>query len=521
MDAGKFLSVNKVGGSSVSQMKDVMDLVEARKNQGESPVLVVSAFKGVTDELVDALSVLNETEYTREDIQAALSKAKKIVFDKIYEYIHTQEYQQQALDHVEATLEVAIQALLTHKNVSKVLEPINDSDITNEVYTVRDKVIAFGEQSVVGVLEAYLEEQGIKAKAIKDVSFKPEDGSDISKLSKRELQAGVQRGIAESLEPHKESISDTVLIIGGHVSNVRRGMVREIGRSYTDTTAADTTVALKSLGLEVNNTIYWKEVDGLLSADPRQLENSSNPVLHRKVSLKEAIEAAAAGSQLMQIDALKIALQHDLTLSIGNINNPNEIGTTFVPEEVKTDHPFKIVMSNSAVDIIHIKSSDKAALPGFFKVFGEILKKHDLSAHDSMTSGTSTDYTIVLPKDKADKVELRSRIKKAVEDMARVTVNNEVYEMDIEIDQGVSNLVVIGDELANKGSVACIMAVLAAEGIQSEGIVQNTDLHRLSLYVPEKDALKGVRSLHRFFIDKDLDYRSRITDQVTANLLAS
>lgn len=504
----KALTVNKIGGANMSRLNEVLNLVKTLQERGESPLLVVSAFKGVTDQLNAVLDELDGRDVNEADIKEALQTVRDMVFGKIEEFLHEKKYEEQAIDHVQRELDILINVLMTHMETSKVLAP------GEKTYQVRDQVIAFGERSVIGVLEAFLRANGLDAKAINDIAYvRNGEHLDEGKVSKRRLHGGIQEGIAEGLKPHKDELDKTILIIGGHVKDVLRGMVPEIGRSYTDTTAVDVTVALERfLGKPVAATVAWKDVDGVLSADPRQIDPTFNtPRVQPDISFDEAMELAGSGSLLMQIDALSRARDERIPLSLKNIEKPCEAGTTFTEGATKMEAPFKVVMANENVDVLSCKIPEMAIEAGFIAELTRLFEEEGISINDVLTSSTVVSFTMNLPKDSADQEELRAKIRKIRGMMSSVVVNGESFDCYTQWDKGLSNVVIIGEELKDKqGVLSTISGVFSAEGVNVEGITQTPGQRKVSFYVSQRDAKKAVQALHRLFIDKDKTFAQKI-----------
>lgn len=504
------VTVNKIGGANMSQLDEVLNLVKVLQEQNEAPVLVVSAFKEVTNTLISAMDNLNGTDYNEDSIRAAFEPVLGIVNGKIDEFFRVDKYKEQAHAHVVREMDICIEILMTHKAVTTSLAP------HDKTYQTRDKIIAFGERSVVGVLEAFLQENQINAKALCDIQYKGNN----SRPSKRELHRGIQKGIAESLAPHKDEIDKQILIIGGHVKDTARGMVTEIGRSYTDTTALDTTVALKNLGVPVDSTVAWKDVDGVLSADPNQLnEKINNPTVHHYVSLNEGMELAGAGSTLMQVEALDLAMEERTPLSIKNIKKPRGEGTTFTVGESRTELPFKIITANRRVDVISCKIPKMAVQAGFAEALTKVFADSNVSLNDILTSSTTINFTVNLPSGTADQQELRKRIQRVITKLSNIQVNGETHECNPEWDQSKANVVIIGDELRNtRGVLNIITGVLAAERINIDGIEHTIEQRKISFYIDQKDADKAVQALHRVFIDKDHAFAAEVASEMDGNI---
>ncbi|MCA9374348.1 aspartate kinase [Candidatus Peregrinibacteria bacterium] len=481
------VTVNKIGGANMSKLDQVLNLVNVLREEGETPILVVSAFKGVTNTLYKMLDQLHDTDFQESDIDRAFQPALDIIKGKIDEFFQTEEHKRMAYSHVLREIQIVKNVLRMHKRVSKVLDPQADT------YDVRDKVIAFGERSVIGVLEAFLLENQVMAEIVEDIEYK-----------QCGLHEGIQQGIAEKMKEVVPGWDEEVLIIGGHIKGTPRGMTVDIGRSYTDTTAVDVTAALtRHMDIDVDKTVMWKEVDGVMSADPRQLDLKINtPIVHEDVSYDEALEMAGSGSQLMQIDALQLALELQISLMLKNIDKPKSPGTSYNTYSTQTNAPIKVIMANRNVDAVSYKIPQMANKPGFNHAITGLFKDEGISTTDSFTSGIVAGFSINLPSDEADRKVVRAKIRRINRAMAKLVVNGEHYPCTMEWHKGDANLVVIGDELKqNRGVFSRITRVLAEEGINIRATSQTHAERRISFMIPEGFAEKAVQALHREFID--------------------
>ncbi|MEZ4087552.1 MAG: ACT domain-containing protein [Candidatus Gracilibacteria bacterium] len=490
------VTVNKIGGANMSKLDQVLNLVRSLREEGETPILVVSAFKGVTNKLYDMLDQLHDTDYEEADIDRAFQPALDIIKGKIDEFFKTEEHKKMAYSHVLREIQIVKNVLRMHKRVSNVLAP------QAATYEARDKVIAFGERSVIGVLEAFLQENRVMAEAVNDVEFHANGGS---RTSKEDLHEGIQEGIATKLKEVMHGWDEEVLILGGHIKGTPRGMTVDIGRSYSDTTAVDVTAALSHhMGFYVDKTVMWKEVDGVMSADPRQLDLTINtPIVHEDVSYDEAFEMAGSGSQLMQIDALRLGWEMGIPLVLKNIDRPKGVGTTFGRSWPQTAAPFKVVMANRNVDAVSYKIPQMANQPGFLHAMTGLFDQEDVSVTDIFSSGIVVGFSVNLPSDEADQKVLRAKIRRINRAMENLVVHGKGYACTIEWHKGDANLVLVGDELKqNRGVFSRITSVLAEEGINIRATTQTHAERRISFMIPKGFAEKAVQALHREFLDQ-------------------
>jgi len=284
--------IHKIGGANMSKLDQVENLVRHLEAQGERPILVVSAFEHVTKALIEALDFLDGKANSQDEIRAAFTQARKIIETVIDNKFSTDYAKLRAKGHVHEQFEALIPLLLAHQKETKSLFPSEDT------YEIRDRVIRVGETSAEAVLQYFLEEKNIAAAAFPEVKCTPVNTNGEIQ-NKRALHQAIARGIQESMNKLPNQDKEKVLIMGGHVQGTTRGMVVDIGRSYSDTTAVDVAIALaKDIRELVLEVVFWKDVDGLSTANPRDLENGASKArVITHVSYDEAIELAGASKK--------------------------------------------------------------------------------------------------------------------------------------------------------------------------------------------------------------------------------
>ncbi len=510
MSSKQPVTVNKIGGKNMSQLDQVGNLVNVLKDRGESISLVVSAFTGVTNALIGAMDELNQVDYSESDIDRAFESANSLHSVIIGKFFNG-NFSEQAKTIQQQKYEKLKQSLMTHKKVSRTLMPVDGS------FKIRDQVIGFGEKMSGHFLKLYLEQEGHETHFFDDVACE-ENGFGDGPISNRRLHAAMQKGILEAFKTAQDTRAELIRIFGGHVSNTPRGIVTDVGRSYTDTTAVNTALAFQKIGTRPADTRFWKDVPGVLTANPDDLDPDKNkPKIHGDVSIEEALEMAAAGSQIMQIDALSLAQQYRMDLSLVDIREPKKNGgTNFSNAKIETKHAFKSIISNPHVDTLTITIPEMANRKGFGAKIMGILSDHDLSMDGFFTEGTSVTFSIPLPPDESERDEHRNRIREAMKELHDITVLDERYQAsDLSwTKDSLACVSVVGNELANKpGVLSEISGVLGTYGINIKSISHGESQRRIMVLIDKNNRKKAIQLLHSIFVDGDSnviqDYTSR------------
>lgn len=503
------ITINKIGGAGMSTLDVVEKLVRSLLENGEQPIFVVSAFKGVTNALLKAIDDLDGKDFDAPSIDEAFRPAKEIISTVIGAHFKDDAFRAQAQSFVEQKFAYVKDELLAHKLTTKKLGQ------SNATYAIRDKVIGIGEGTAVGVLECFLLSKNISAKGVHAVKSSPVNGHNGSAMpNNRAIHRGIQEGLAESFSKLSAEDRGKIIIFGGHVEGTPRGISEDVGRSYSDTTAVDLLKALLSTRLKIKALVtLWKEdVPGLLSGNPKELNPKKNKhKLITHVSYSEALELASAGSMLLQVEALLLALQHDIRLRIKQITDTEGQGTSYDSTEIVTGAPFKAVCTQQC-DLITFSCPDMVSQSGFLEKLSAAFTEHHINVADPLSAGAKISFSIPLPGDKSALNKLRQSLQEICEEFKVVDINGESYSMQIDWLQGTyGNVSVIGNELKNQsGILSEITGVLAAYNINVEGVTHETSQGKISFYVHERLRVRAVQKLHAYFIDRNSKVRKKV-----------
>lgn len=492
-------SVNKIGGESMSQPGKVAHAVEVFRCQQEEVTLVVSAFQKVTNALIKAMDGLNETDYTENNIDQAFEPVQELhqaVIDTNFEG----DFKERAEQVYRQKYEALREALMRHKQISKILSPVPGS------FEIRDQVIGFGEKMGGLLIQIFLEQKGYETHLFEQVICKKDGLGGEEAISRQRLHEAIRAGMNEAMETVGQVRAGVIQIFTGHVAGTPRGITVDVGRSYSDTTAVDVGLTLMARGESIAPPRVLKAVRGVMTADHKYLDLKKNkPQVHTDVSMNEALEMASAGSNLIQIDALDLAQEHRLDLELRNIDTPEKPGTNFTGTEITTPHVFKSIVPNPEIDTITVKLPSMANRPGFIQAISTIFGNNDINLDGVYTEGTSLTFSIPLPPDPAEREAYRVKIRQVEHALQTITVKGEVYEAQIEWRQETLGCIsVVGNELADKpGILSVITGVFGAFGINIYSPAHATAQRRVSFLVNRTQLKRAVQLLHSIFVDGD------------------
>ncbi len=280
--------VAKIGGSCLGTKSDIRSVIQILKRIQEKPILVVSAFKGVTDEL--AIQARNALED-----KADLKK----VADLHRDFIQDLEFQVKAQieDEVKVLLE-EIQQLFQKILCKKHLKPQD-----------MDEVLSYGEKLATKIIASYLVQSNINARALWDNNAGIVTNSNFGNASILDKSICL---IRERLD------TDFIPVIAGFFGKDGKGKVTTFGRGGSDYTA---TFVAAALHCEV---VLFKDVQGLMTADPKVVRNVS---VIKRINYLDALEMARFGSKVIFEKAILPAMNAGIPIRIADFHK-STIGTT-------------------------------------------------------------------------------------------------------------------------------------------------------------------------------------------------
>ncbi|MDG3582458.1 aspartate kinase [Galbibacter pacificus] len=243
---------------------------------------------------------------------------------------------------------------------------------------VYDQVVGYGELISTTILSAYFEEVGIKNKWL--------DVRDYIKTNDNYREGTVnweqtQKNISEKID--EKSLNITQGFLGSDENNFTTTLGRE---------GSDYTAAIFAYCLNADSVTIWKDVPGVLNADPRYFKNAE---LLNTISYREAIELAFYGASVIHPKTLQPLQRKEIPLYVKSFVNPTEEGTAVMKCKgispnipcfiVKKD---QILMRLSSLDFSFIVEENISEI---FKLFHDNRMKVDLIQNSAISFSVCVD----------------------------------------------------------------------------------------------------------------------------------
>ena len=465
----------KFGGASLgtsAALAQVLNIIANETGKWDKVLVVVSALEGVTDMLLDAAQlacIANQRGYRR--IAANLRTRHLALIDQL------------PLDRPDRnTLEADIDQLLSDmldqclaiaNNLSQELSPMHS-----------DTVVAVGERLSARIIAALLRQNGIRSVAV--------DGSDILITDDVHGNANpntdlTARRVSELLAPMLQR--DMIPVVTGYIGATADGKTTTLGRGGTDYTAS-----VVSALLGADELWIWTDVDGMMSADPRELSNAR--VISQLV-YDEAADLAYFGARILHARMIAPLAERDLPLRIKNVFRPQLTGTLVSASLGDSKPTIKAVTS---IQGLSLRRRASGSLAGVTRLVGNTLfKTLGMRTEVLIASQSSNSSFLCLVIPTSIGIDGVDRLRDALQ--AKMAEYPEKMPWRIET---VSLVTAIGSSL-NSAPKLLAQVLDQLTDIEVYGIALGASNCSVTVALPLRSSRKAVRNIHEFIVRNGSD----------------
>lgn len=318
------MQVFKFGGASLSSVERIQNVGQILKKYNNQPLIVIMSAMGKT---TNALEKVAEAFYAGKQDEALK------LFQLIKEnHITTAKYL--LVTSYNKTLE-NLTAFFTEAEWLLHDKPVQSFDY------YYDQVVCIGELLGSRIVSAYLNEKGIANQWL--------DVRDIIRTDNIFREANVDWAVSKENLAHSGITNNPgMYITQGFIGSTDQNESTTLGREGSDYTAA----IFASL-LNADNLTIWKDVEGVMSADPKLFPSAS---LINELSFSEVIEMAFYGAQVIHPKTIKPLQNKKIPLHVKSFLAPSLPGTTISNKASKNVPPIIVIKPNQA--LVHLHSQD-------------------------------------------------------------------------------------------------------------------------------------------------------------------
>jgi aspartate kinase len=360
------MKVFKFGGASVKDASALRNLAHIVATQGgkQALLLVVSAMGKTTN----ALEQVYGLAFEGQNFISALQQSRQYHLSIVNELFPEQEHPvYERLDHVFAQLQQQLQTIQA--------QPHSNYDRNY------DQVVSFGELISSVIVHYFLQEQGI---ANAWVDSRKYIQTDTTWREARVDWAWTERVIKRDLPA---ILQQQLVVTQGFLGGTNNGLTTTLGREGSDFSAAIFAYCLDAEGLYI-----WKDVAGLLNADPKRFAHT---VRFRELDYQETVEMAYYGASVIHPKTIKPLANKSIPLYVKSFLDPTAEGTKICDCRFERLSPAFIVKDNqclvsfSAKDFTFISEKNLGTI---FNALSELRLKINMMQNSAISFSICTDY---------------------------------------------------------------------------------------------------------------------------------
>jgi aspartate kinase len=335
------MRVFKFGGASVKDAAGIKNVYSVLQTAGYEDVLLVVSAMGKT---TNALELVIKNYFDKSaELQSSVQEVKKYHNEILLDLF--EEEKNEVFAAVNAQF-ADLEYFLSH----------NKSPNYNFVY---DQIVSYGELISTTILSHFMSHMGIKTQWLDVRNFIKTDSNYRDAEVDWEL---TQKNISKNIK--------------GKILNITQGFLGSDENNFTTTLGregSDYTAAIFAYCLNAESVTIWKDVPGVMNADPRYFENAS---LLNQISYREAIELAFYGATVIHPKTLQPLQKKEIPLYVKSFINPLLPGTSV--SKGATLEPFmpcfivkreQLLISLSSIDFSFIMEENISEIFALFHQF--------------------------------------------------------------------------------------------------------------------------------------------------------
>ena len=461
------MKVLKFGGTSVANAKNIELVKDIVSKSTSKTAVVVSAFGGVTDLLLEAaqLASIHQESY-------------KDVFLKIEER------------HIN-TIKELIPVTNQSKVLSKVKTELNILETLLEgaffigeiTLKLSDKIVSYGELLSSYIISEYFIAQGLNA------AYK--DSRELIKTNANYGKAAIKNFNETNslIENFFNSTESKITVLGGFIASSTQGDSTTLGRGGSDYTASIIAAAINAENLEI-----WTDVSGMFTANPKIVKQAKAIA---NISYEEAMELSHFGAKVLYPPTIQPVLAKGISIAIKNTFNPESQGTIITKNLDKNGRTVRGISHIENISLLSLEGSGMVGIPGISKRFFEVLSVAQISI--VLITQASSEHSICVGISADDVTTAEAAINSEFEyEISLRKIKPVLVENDLAI------IALVGDHMKNhQGLSGKMFSTLGKNNVNIRVIAQGSSERNISAVIDKCDVKKALNALHEKFFEEN------------------
>lgn len=462
-DTQQQLLVMKFGGTNMGDSKAIRhsaSLAGRSLKQGHSVVVVVSAMSGVTNQLLGIAEAAEKGDISAANDAIAAMRTRH--FTAAQELGATPDSAEvREIRELHETLRQAVYGVYLLRELT---------------LRSRDLIVAFGERLSAPLMTVALTQQGFKAHHL--------TGGQAGIITDHHF------GSARPLPAAATHIRDRLggllgagitPVVSGFMGETERGAITTLGRGGTDFSA---TIIGAALG--AHEVWAWKDVDGVMTADPRSVKTAQNIA---QLSYGEVMELAYFGAKVLHPLAVTPLQDAGIPLRVKSAADPDFAGTLVTADpEREEGRPVKAVTAIKNVSIINVSGAGILGVPDVVAdLFGALAREN---------------ITLLMVSQSSSMSNVSLAVQNIYEERTLAALQSPMggRQMQIDVQRDIAVLAIVGAGMRGaRGVSAKLFGALAEAEANVIMISQGSSELNISVAIDEQDVDTATRAVHTAF----------------------
>ncbi len=333
----------KFGGASVKDAQGVRNLGRIVRDFSSKPLLIVVSAMGKTTNALE--KVAQAFFYKNGDAQALLETIKQSHLTIVKELFPAGN------EGIYAELDECFAAVAWNLED----EPIKEYDFEY------DQIVSLGELVSTKIIAAFLQQEGLPCEWLDARDYvRTDDTWREGRIDWKETQAAIDQNLVPKLNANPNFVG----VVQGFVGVTSENYTTTLGREGSDYTAS-----IFAYCLNAQSVTIWKDVPGVLNADPKYF---SGTVMLNQISFEDAIELAYYGAGVIHPKTIQPIKNKNIPLYVKSFIHPENTGTVInaepnpLPVPSFISKPNQVLISITSRDFSFIMEDHLAAIFSLF-----------------------------------------------------------------------------------------------------------------------------------------------------------
>ena len=353
------ITVHKFGGASVRNAEAVRNVCSILDLFPENKIVIVSAMGKTTNALENSHQKRFEGNDFEKDLQ------------EIFEF------------HFNIAKELEVDTDSDWVFVFQELTQICKREITASFDEEYDRIIGYGEYLSTAIVNAYFNQNKLSSRRLNSADY------IITDSRFRDARVQWEQSEEKVAMLRQEFENHSTLVLQGFIGSSEEGKLTSLGREGSDFSAA-----IFAYLLNAESVTIWKDVPGLLNADPKCFQPTQ---LLKEISFREAVELAYFGASVIHPRTIKPLQNKNIPLFIKSFLNPTNEGTRIV-EKANTELEVAsyILKQNQTLVSISTKDFSFVVEDNLTFIFNTVAS---LGIHVHMMENSALNFSVCIQSD--------------------------------------------------------------------------------------------------------------------------